>query len=209
MATLDKLLEQAAPQQRSVIDLNNVRDEYSRYVEKFGRLYPGINEIMAGLTQQIFQAFGERLDRLIDAMPVEQKVETLARDLGWKQPRHLSEWRRAKGTLPSFANLARLAVLGDLSPAWLMFGKGPQYLSALDTSPTKGVPSTADNDLDDILGSAMNVLGKENVKHILETAITGTTHGRSGRFEAMGEQALGRSRPKRTRGGKKKGDRKS
>lgn len=212
MVNLEKLLEQAKPQRSVTIDLASVRDQYSRYVEQYGRIYPRINEILAGLTQQIFRAFGTRIDGLIEAMPVEQKVETLARDLGWRQARHLSEWRKAKGTLPSFGNLVRMAVLQDLSLNWLLFGQGPKYLSEISGTPvdkgaTKGVTSAVD-DYDETVRQAMHILGKGNVKHLLVTAM-GKIDGRHGRDGGLGAKDHRAGPAKRTRGSQAKTHRKA
>lgn len=220
--SLDKILKDTETPERKRQSIDGVRVEYHAYLIKHNKIYPELNQIMKGVSAQVFQEFAARLDQVIESQVAEpQKIETLAAELGWRSPRHLSEWRYAKGTYPSYQNLVRMAVLGEFSLTWLLFGRGPMYMSelaetdrekVLDTLIKKSVSSRAQEPrADALLRQAKNELGEETVYDILLAELKKKHDGiRTGRLGdgAVDEGAMVENR-KRSRGGKKKSHRKS
>lgn len=76
--------------------------------------------------------FAERIQALIELEKGTKKLEEFSKRSGQPDTR-LSQWRSPKHrNWPSVANLIELCANADISPAWLLFGKGPQSLREVD-----------------------------------------------------------------------------
>ena len=77
---------------------------------------------------ELRKGFANRINELIQNEDGESKLENFSRRMGismrqlsqWKNPRHIS-W-------PSAQAIMQFAIQGDISPTWLLLGKGPKHL---------------------------------------------------------------------------------
>lgn len=77
---------------------------------------------------QVRQGFALRLNELIESEMGEQKLENFSKRVGISM-RQLSQWRSPRHiNWPSVENLCQFAMAGDISPTWLLFGKGEKRL---------------------------------------------------------------------------------
>jgi hypothetical protein len=74
--------------------------------------------------------FADRVNELIQSEAGDSKLENFSRRVGvsmrqlseWKNPRHIN-W-------PGAQNIIQLAIQGDISPTWLLLGKGAKHLGS-------------------------------------------------------------------------------